>query len=266
MKKLALALLCLVSVAFFASCDHDVENPEPVISVLTTAGYLADSTVIEADTDYPFGFVVSANPETLKDIVRVELFVNDMSVDTVENIDAQTYTYESIFRYDTRQIIDEVEIRIQATDADNKTQTAKLHFWVNQEEYLVEKNIAWVRRGADVQSAEEMATYGLEWKGSYKEVFATIEPMEGYTLYLTDDAEFASIETAVQKANFVAALMETSKPIEKYRNITTNNSADYNDLLVVIGEDGVTNLVNFKHASIETGSFGTQITITGSVK
>ena len=40
MKKLALALVCLVSVAFFASCDPTVEHPEPTIALLTGEGYI----------------------------------------------------------------------------------------------------------------------------------------------------------------------------------------------------------------------------------
>lgn len=265
MKKLALALVCLVSVAFFASCDPEVENPEPSISILNEIGYLSDSTIIEADNYYPFGFVMASNPETNVALANFKLYLDDELVDDTI-IDGTEFTYRSEFGYFTRNIIDQVTLTAQVTDANNKTQTTTLNLWINQEEYLVEKDITWVRRGATVQSENEMAEYGLKWIGSFKEVFATIVPADNYTLYLTDDTEFANIETAVDKANFVTALLETARPIEQYRNITTNNSADYHDVLVVIGEEGVCHLVNFTHADIETGDFGTQITITGSIK
>jgi hypothetical protein len=264
MKKLALALLCLVSVAFFASCDH-VENPEPTISVLNEVGYLTDSAVIEADQYYNVGFVMASNPETQKPLANFKLYIDDeIADDTV--IDGTEFTYRSQFGYFTRTIIGDVILTATVTDADGKSMSTSMHLWVNKEESLTETPITWVRRGQTVQNETEMAEYGLKWIGSYKEVFATITPLDNYTLYVTDDAEYASIETASQKANFVTELLETARPVEQYRNISTNADADYHDVLVVMGPEGVCNLVNFTHADIETGEFGTQITITGSVK
>ena len=52
MKKLALALVCLVSVAFFASCDPEITNPEPTIAVITGENYVYDGQTIDVNTDY----------------------------------------------------------------------------------------------------------------------------------------------------------------------------------------------------------------------
>ena len=76
MKKLALALMCLVSVAFFASCDKDpiipidpvITHPEPSIVIIAEEGYLYDGQVIEANQVYPYGFRAASNDSTKKEL------------------------------------------------------------------------------------------------------------------------------------------------------------------------------------------------------
>ena len=64
MKKLALALVCLVSVAFFASCDPTTDQPEPSIAILSGLEYV-NGTVdnpqiipMDDNVDWKFGFHV----------------------------------------------------------------------------------------------------------------------------------------------------------------------------------------------------------------
>ena len=73
MKKLALALVCLVSVAFFASCDPTIQNPEPVISIVAEEGFLTDAqeNVLDMDVAYPYGFMATSNTQTLKELSRM---------------------------------------------------------------------------------------------------------------------------------------------------------------------------------------------------
>lgn len=260
MKKLALALVCLVSVAFFASCDPKVENAEPVIAVLTGEGYLYDSAVIETNTDYPFGFMVTANPETLKDIVRVELLINDEPVDTVENIDAQEYKYESIFRYDTREIIDEVVLALRATDADNMTQTAKMYLWINHEDYLVPGDFTWNRHGGN--DATGLEPFGLKWERNAKEIYAVIEPVEGAVMYRFDPEVW---EATTTEAELAALFSEATAETEPFKEVScTAEDKDY-DFVLGTTYQGINYLIHVTHSHVFTFK-GTDVTITGQYK
>ena len=269
MKKLALALVCLVSVAFFASCDPKpvVENPEPSIAILTGEGYVYDGMNLMMGESYPIGFVCRANTETNKQLARLVININDEPwCDTVISGAEYTFDAEIAFVPEKGEIYD-VNITAVLTDEDGQTATAEMDITVTEEDEPLEITpIEWIRRGSENQSVEDMASYGLLWTGSYKEVFATIKPMSDVKLYLADGNEFEKIVTDADKNAFMQELIETSKPIDEYRNITTNNSADYNDLLAVLMADGYINLIKISHAEIATGSFGTQITITGEAK
>ena len=64
MKKLALALMCLVSVAFFASCNKPVANPEPSIAAKTGENYVYDGQTVDLGQNYTLGFVAASNSQT----------------------------------------------------------------------------------------------------------------------------------------------------------------------------------------------------------
>lgn len=260
MKKLALALVCLVSVAFFASCDPKVENPEPVVSIVEAHGYLYDSAVIEANVDYPFAFKVTANTETLKDIVRVELLINDEPVDTVENIDAQEYTYEGIFNYQAKEIIDEVVLALRATDADNETTTAKMHLWINQEEYLVVSDFTWNRHGG--QDATGLEPFGLKWERNAKEVFAVIEPMEGAVMYRFDAGVWERTQTQVDLA---ALFSEATPETEPFKEVSCEAADKDYDIVLGTTYQGFNYLIHIMHSHVFTFK-GTDVTITGQFK
>ena len=75
MKKLALALMCLVGVAFLSSCDPEepvVQNPEPTITIMASEGFITGTvdnpTVIDLyePVATKFGFKVESNAETNK--------------------------------------------------------------------------------------------------------------------------------------------------------------------------------------------------------
>jgi hypothetical protein len=111
-----------------------------------------------------------------------------------------------------------------------------------------------------------MAAMGLKWTRSHKEVFATIEPLnDDVVMYLCDGDDFDDIVYWSDKYAYFNDLAETAEPVENYRNITTNNDSSYNDMLAVVYGDNLF-LVHITYADIETGSYGTQITITGEAK
>ena len=269
MKKLALALVCLFSVAFFASCDPDITNPEPSIQALQGDEYIQDNDIVDLDTPYAFGFVVASNPQTNKDLASLVVKVGDMLWDSVNLTGLKEYTLIDTVEWGlAKDIVYTDIITAVVTDVDGKTATATLNVSVNQPaEPLVGTTIEWIRKGANLigNTETEMRARGLQWTGSYKEVFATIKPIDGATLYVCDGEDFAGITNTAEKAAYFANLAETGTAVDSYRNITTNNDADYNDMLAVVkGEE--TFLVRISHADIETGNYGTQITITGEAK
>jgi hypothetical protein len=131
----------------------------------------------------------------------------------------------------------------------------------------------WTRRGSDVdpETANDLAYYGLQWTGSYKEIFATLEVLnDDVKMYLCDGEDFESITTEGEKSAYFNNLYENGETIKKYRNITTNNSADYNDMLAIDFE-GDLYLINITHATItpitNNGTYvRTDITIDGIAK
>ena len=188
MKKLALALVCLVSVAFFASCDPE---GQPSIAVLQEEGYVESGTTVNVNEEINFGFVCASSPMTLKDlstlVVNVENFdVEGTSLNSMEyarkDLTGMTeYTYKDVITYNLSkdEIVGTSVITATVTDIDGQAATATITLNINQPELpLFVKPIEWIRKGANVLSAEEMATYGLQWTGTYKAPFATIKPID----------------------------------------------------------------------------------------
>ena len=292
MKKLALALVCFASVAFFASCTKTVEHPEPSIAVKTGELFITGSvdqpTVIDLDDEnaisYKYGFHVESNTETKKELkslvitTDVTYFEEDgqeqeIYYDTIDLTGKTSYDFEDYFFEQERNeiLVMEGTIKAVVTDVDKQTNIATVAFRCKVEdtpEQLIGRTIEWIRKGANLQgnTESEMAAMGLKWTISYKDVFATIEPLnEDVVMYLCNGDDFDDIEFVSQKYEYFANLAENEEPIEKYRNIKTEYGAEYNDMLAVVyGEEYY--LILIEDAEIETGSYGTQITINGAAK
>ena len=266
MKKLALALVCLVSVAFFASCQKPVEHPEPTIAFLVEEGYI--SSDVEISTGDTAMFCIKANSNALTNKLLksfyFQVFTGDERFDDTLFNDINQGTFEYAIGYIFEQP-GVYTISAVATDADGYRAECRLN--VNVNATLNPSIISWVRKGANLlgDTEAELTAVGLQWTGSYKEIFATIKPLEGTELYVRDGADFANLLNDQQMANYYSTL-EAVTPNESYRNITTAHSADYNDMLFTKDANGDFHAVLIQHAAIETGEFGTQITITGAMK
>ena len=275
MKKLALALLCLFSVAFFASCNKPVDNPEPSIAIMTGDNFVYDGQTIAINTDYHYGFRAASNSQTMKELASIRISGKFFDVngnetgesgDTTFAISGTEYVYQSILNFDFRELIGKAVITATVTDVNGKYNSLVTNLNINQPATpLISRTIEWVRKGANVLSEQEMAACGLKWEGTYKAPFATIKPIDGATLYVCNGNLFEDITTDVEKAAFFTQLIETGTPAESYRNVDANQSADYNDMLAVVKDD-LRVVIIIKRADIETGSFGTQITIKGEAK
>ena len=273
-----MALVCLVSVAFFASCQPEVTNPEPSLAIMTGENYVYDGQTIDLNQDYLLGFRAASNSQTGKELASFNLVgtLFDMdgneyySEDTTYTISGSEYEYQETLNFGTRELVGKVTFTATVIDVDGKMKSTTISLNINQPAVALEaKDITWVRRGSNSQNADEMAEYGLQWlaRDAYH---ANIQPLNGCTLYVINDnaAAFEGVTTDLEKAAYFVSLAETSRPVDEYRNISTAIAGDseYNDVLAVIDAEGNQHLILFAKANIQTGSFGVQTTITGQVK
>lgn len=267
MKKLALALVCLVSVAFFASCDPKVENPEPSVNFLMSEGYISsDAELLTTDTAW-FCIQANSNLETKKLLKSFNFLVFSEETrlyDTlIQDINRDSYEFVTGFQFSTPG-----SYTVTGTVIDVDGFSAECRVNITVENSLQPALINWVRTGANVeeQAKEQLESVGLEWTGSHKEIFATIKALDGVQLWICDGNDFADLLSSQHMANYYNSLFETVPSVAEYRNITTAHSADYNDMLFTKTADGNYHAVLISHAGIETGSYGTKITITGAMK
>ena len=276
MKKLALALVCLVSVAFFASCDKVIDNPEPSIAVMTGENYVYDGQTLDLNTDYQIGFRVASNSQTMKELSTFQYTAKLYDLDNVlqdeqnsnVTISGTEYVYEQVVNFTVnRELVGKAEFTGTVTDVDGKTNSVTLTVNLNQPAVaLTEEAITWVKTGHNPQ---DLSAYGLVWKETnYKSPFTHILPAEGSTLYLVEngDQDYANIRTDIDLSNYYSQLAETGRPIDDYKNVDCNVSKDYHDLLIVKEANGKLHAINITHAAITTPAAGTRITITGNAK
>ncbi len=267
MKKLALALACLVSVAFFASCDKPVENPEPSIAIFVgSEGYLYDGAIIDVNVEYPFAFKAASNAETQKDLATFKIYIDDeLKIDSL--ISGKEFEFSGIFSYDFRDIIDQTVIKAVVTDIDGKMNSATINLQVNQPAIPLEvRDFEWTKIGHNVM---DLTSYGLKWhENNWKSPFTHIYPADGYKLYVRDGNDFATITNSVELASYYSAILEQGNPSdEQYNRIDCNASDDYNDMLVTVNEaTEEIQLIHVTRAEITTPSQGTKIVITGQCK
>lgn len=273
MKKLALALMCLVSVAFFASCDpEDITNPEPTIAILVEEGFVTNNSVVDLETPFCYGFMVASNPDTQKELSSLIVKIGDDDADTIALTGTDYIFRDTISLRLDRDIIGETAIVGTVTDVDGKSATTTINLSLNEAAQDLEvKNITWARRGSNLQgnTQEEMAAVGLQWI-SRDAFHANIRPLNNCTLYVIENnlEAFENVVTDLNKAAYFDNLQETARPVEEYRNISVAVTGDrtYNDILAVIDAEGNKHLVLIGVANVQTGDFGVHTTITGQVK
>ena len=266
MKKLALALVCVASLAFFASCQ---KQGQPTITILEGEEYVIDGQTVDLGTEYTFGFTMASNAETGKALASLKVTIDSVEWANVDLTGMTEYTYTDVVTYTPQRdsIIGISHITAVVTDVAGETNYATITLNINEPaQPLMPTLITWVRKGTQVMNEAEMNGYGLQWTGSYKEVMATLRPIDGATLYVCDGDDFAGIVTSTDKARYFANLAENGTSVDRYRNITTVHSDNYNDMLAVVNGDN-TYLIHITRAEIETLSDqSTQITIMGSAK
>ena len=263
MKKLALALVCLVSVAFFASCDPtDIENAEPSIQVLSEDGYIQDGDVVDMGVTYTFGFVVASNTETNKELTSLVVKVGDVEWANVDLTGMTSYTYKDEVNWGLeKEIIGTDVITAVVTDAAGETNTATINVSVNEPAVMLEPyEFTWNRHGGnDGTGLEE---FGLEWTKNEREIYAVITPMEGAQLFKFDTEVWENTTTDIEKA---ALFSETPLSLAQFKEVScTAVDKDY-DIVLGTVYNGEYNLIHVMHSHAYTFK-GTDVTITGEAK
>ena len=262
MKKLALALVCLVSVAFFASCTP---KGNPTITVLQEEGYVKDGDVVTSGQEFNFGFVVASSIETSKELSTLVITIDDEEA-VNENLTGTEYTYKGALTLTLTRELPTAEIKAVVTDAAGATATATITVSIEESTALVETTIQWTKVG---HNAQDLSDYGLFWKETnYKTPFTHIIPAENFTMFLTDGDKYESIKTAVDLANLFTTLNEDPavQPCTDYAKIDCNATARYNDLLITKDAKGGYHAIHVTGATITSESQGTKIVIEGKAK
>ena len=265
MKKLALALVCLVSVAFFASCKKEAGDPS--IKFVQGEGYVSSNDTVIAGEQFLFGIQAKSNETTKEPLndCRILITCGEETVyDTlVQNINQNQYNF------DGQIALPEGVYTFVATVYNDKDMTNECRMTITSVSIdipLITTPVKWVRKGANViEGAEQIEALGLKWSGSHKEIFATLEPFAGYLLYKVN-ANWDDIKTIKDEAELFQTVAETSLPISEFREITTAHSDDYDVILGTV-TDGEMHLIHITRCEVEDlGNIGTQLTITGEAK
>jgi hypothetical protein len=267
MKKLAFALVCVASLAFFASC---VKEGQPTIQVLNQEGYVQNGATVEMNEQVDFGFVVASSAVTNKELTSLVVDIDGTQWANVDLTGKTEYTYTDHVTYEPdREIIGTSVITAIVTDAAGQTATATITLNLNEEQPLIGSTFEWVRDGSHFISEEDMRAVGLTWPSNSKaEAYVNIKPLTGCSMYIIEDGnEYDEIATLSDKEAFFADLRENGTTADVYRGISAwDDETAYNSMLAVIDAAGEKHLVHFTYATVKNGNYGTKITISGELK
>lgn len=220
MKKLALALICLVSVAFFASCDPEVlSDYTPTATIVKGAEYVSGTidnpTIIALDdnTNYKYGFHFAANTLSKQALSTVKIVMEYTKADGTTgssevNIDVKgemSYDYEQNVFEESKTMYDAFTITATVTDVVGEEKSVAIAYKVEVEDNLVAQPFTWTRLGSNPGTGLEQ--FGLKWESNLKDVHAIIQPLSGAKLYVINDlSKWEQINTELAKASFFSEL------------------------------------------------------------
>lgn len=258
MKKLALALVCLVSVAFFASCTPE---GDPTIQVLNEEGYVQSGDVVDVNTDFNFGFVMASNAQTGKELTSLILKIDEETPDTL-TLTGNEYTYKGTLHYEfTRdEFIRYSTITAIVTDAAGKTASTSITLSINNPaQELVVTPFEWRRdAGGD---GTGLAEFGLQWT-SNTSTNAIIKPLEGATLYRFENSDvWDNTKTDVDKE---ALFSELTLSVAQFSDVSVTAASQTYDIVLGTTYNGENHLIHVTGSTANQRSW--HFSITGEAK
>ncbi|MBR4391799.1 MAG: lipocalin family protein [Bacteroidales bacterium] len=248
------------SYSFTVSSDRiltavfDGGDSTPSISVYQADGCINDGDVINLYESYQFGFVVSLQYAWLSSL---EIRIDDVEYDYVELDDwvnwAGTYTYRGNVEYNTIEGLFEHEITAVVTDEEGRTNSASIHFYLNQESPLHVTGFMWYR--TQTGHGVGLEKYGLDWPENHNGK-AKIKPLDGVTLYRFNSSAWDATNTYNGKLVLFA---NDGQIIDEYNNVSTWDNATYDDVIGTKMPDGTLHLIHVTAFTIETISYGSRI-------
>ena len=264
MKKLVLALVCLVSVAFFASCEK--EAGIPTINFTSGEGYISTDATIEAMTPFMFGIQAKSNPTTLEPLTKcaLQVFTNEETkvVDTMFVIDNQPQ-----FNFDAQIALPEGVYSFVATVYNDKDMTNECRMTITSVTFdtpIEASDFEWFRWGNHEQHGLE--EFGLYWDRNRN---AIILPTDGTTLFTGFTKEqWDAVNTQNEKAAFILEALENPQyAATEYTGISTNGSGPVGDVILTLTADGNSHLIYIDRIQFgEYGTYGYPMTVTGQAK
>ena len=271
MKKLALALACLVSLAFFASC-----NPEgqPTIGVLVEEGYVTDGASVNVNDTVNFGFSCVSSLMTGKPLASLVVNVENFDTEGTslgsgeyarKDLTGMTeYLYKDAIIYSTEKddLVGTSVITAIVTDEAGQIASASIVLNIyDPAQPLTAVDFEWYRLGNTQTGLEE---YGLFWERNIKDTHAQIKPLDGVTLYSFIADKWEATNTDVENA---ALFADGAITMTVYNNVSTTAGGTYNDVIGTKMADGTLHLINVTKCVIgEYQSQGYPITISGQAK
>lgn len=263
MKKLVLALVCLVSVAFFASCEKEAGNP--TINFVQGEGYISSDDTIAAGTEFMLGIQAKSN-ETTQELLtdcRILIISNEETLfDTlVSNINQNQYNF------DGQVALPEGIYTISATVRNTAGNSAECRMTITSVTFdtpIEAHDFEWFRWGNHEQHGLE--EFGLYWDRNRN---AIILPTEGTTLFTGFTKEqWDAVNTQNEKAAFILEALENPQyAATEYTGISTNGSGPVGDVILTLTADGNSHLIYIDRIQFgEYGTYGYPMTVTGQAK
>ena len=262
MKKLALALVCFASVAFFASCTE--QKGQPTIAVHQEEGYVKDGDVVNLGEEVNFGFTMATAANSKAQLSKLIIKIDDEQPDTIA-LTGTTYTYRGtiVYQPERDEIVGSSTISATVYDTDGEFATTSLGLSLNQtEEPLAEVDFEWYRLGNTQTGLEE---YGLYWDQNAKAPFAQIKPLTGVILYKFESSVWEEVRYETQKA---AKFADGATTAAMYNNVDVNlANGTYDDVIGTRMPDGTLHLIHVtSHRVGAQQSAGRPIYINGQAK
>ena len=261
MKKLALALVCLISVAFFASCTPE---GQPTISVLPGEEYVHDGDMINVNQEFNIGFAMSSSLETGSELASLTVVIDDETFEVVD-LEGTEYTYErtvALNYEETRDDMTNLVIVATVTDVLGQSASVTMTLVIDETQELVAEAFEWKRDGSTPGTGLE--AFGLEWTSNIKEVHAVIKAINNdVELYEIPAEKWAEVTTQPEKAALFGE-GGVAAPICTYNGVSAETGKEYNDVIAT-RYNGEYYLIHITKGEV-TYDGATHITITGEWK